>query len=166
MYLEASFLKWRFFKNNLHTNRRILSYYPCCLAAWERWSEAEYSSAQFGAGRLLKLLLVSANCKKLPSSLTCHCCCLREMTLLPLPAQARAGGEKMMGFCWFLAPGPGSVPAACWYFYPKEWLCSTKTMAKYKHLCWNHGYSLAISMLAGGIGAYVLSYCKLEKLYE
>lgn len=46
-------------------------------------------------------------------SLTCHRCCPREITLLPLPAQASEGGEKMMGFCWLFAFRHGCVPSAC-----------------------------------------------------
>lgn len=104
--------KVSFLKYSLQMNRGLLSYYLSCLATWRRWNDAEYSSAQFGLWQLLKQQLVSTSCWKLPSSSACHCCCPWERTVLPGPAQAPAGEDKMMGFCRFLTPGPGCVPAA------------------------------------------------------
>lgn len=47
-----------------------------------------------------------------------------------------------------------------------EWLCSAWAVTNCKQLCWSYRYSLVTNTLARAIGGHLLTWCKLEKLWE
>lgn len=84
----------------------------------------------------------------LPSSSACPCCCPQEIAVLPVPAWADAGGKEIDDrLLLFPSPGPGCVPAACWYTYLEDGLCSVQAITKCKQLCWIYCPSTGYGMV-------------------